>query len=159
MEEARNIYAQMKRGLELLSEFPGLTRDIIDMDHANKVLDAHISNPPVPDIPKDILKYSQELTKVQKKNDTLLKNWIKLIDSVPKVGYDIDINFIGTQNIISGCFPIDEEELRDEDSIYSGSFAEIDFDDIPLQGTWEDVYKKLVDFMKKLLEKTIPETP
>ncbi len=112
-----------------------------------------------------IKKYPKEFKGIKEYNALLLKEWIKLLESMPYIYHDIDMEFIGTHNVISGCFPVDHEEMDEEYVIYSGIFdfktgglASIDFDgENVFQGTWKDVYKKLVDSITKLTKTILPE--
>lgn len=167
MERKENTFAQIKDALAILVEtgYPGLRRDIIDIENVNKILDVYIINPPLPRIPNDIEKYPKEFKGVKEYNKVLLDKWIELIKSMPYIYYIIDIDLVETHNIISGCFPINHMEMNEDNNICSGTFAfeaggfaKIDFNNnSSLQGSWEDVYKALADFVLKLTQTIIPE--
>ncbi len=168
MEENNNIFSEIKNALEILaaSNYPGLEKDIINLNQANEVLDAFIANPPIPQFPDNIRNYSQELKRIEEDNKNLLKKWKSLLAEIPHICYDDDTDYIGMNNILSGCFPLNNDETNDAYGVGSGIFdfrvdgkAEIDFEESKYTGSWEEVYKKLIDFMENLLKNTTPMTP
>ena len=162
----KNIIDQLKEALDVLKDYPGIEK-VLDVEGAQDFLGKLEKVEPLIGIPNFSEVNQEKIDSIIALGNSSREEWVKALETLSPHISILDVNTNSPKEVIYSYFPLNLRELESDSGenkgnavFFSGNEAEFYFDDNSLEtfeGTWKEVFLKVVEYIKKNL--TYPNVP